>query len=59
MEEQEFDNLNISPIASNINVFYRQLNVNLLAAVNVTQCVAKGMIAKGTGGSIVNISSGV
>jgi len=35
-----------------------QLNVNLLAAVNVTQCAAKGMIARGVGGSILNISSG-
>ncbi|KAG4072942.1 hypothetical protein HA402_006622 [Bradysia odoriphaga] len=35
-----------------------QLNVNLLAAVNVTQCVAKGMVARGVGGSILNVSSG-
>lgn len=40
-------------------MFYRQLNVNLLAAVNVTQCVAKGMIARRAGGSVLNISSGV
>ncbi|KAJ6648391.1 L-xylulose reductase [Pseudolycoriella hygida] len=35
-----------------------QVNVNLLAAVNVTQCVAKSMVRRGTGGAILNISSG-
>lgn len=40
-------------------IFCSQLNVNLLAAVNVTQCVAKGMIARGVGGTILNVSSGV
>lgn len=40
-------------------MFCRQINVNLLAAVNVTQCVVKGMIERGVGGSILNVSSGV
>lgn len=33
------------------------LDVNVKAVVNVTQVVAKGMIARKTGGAIVNISS--
>lgn len=41
------------------SMFCRQINVNLLAAVNVTQCVVKGMIERGVGGSILNISSSV
>jgi len=34
-----------------------QFSVNLLAVVNVSQCVAKSMIERGSGGTIVNISS--
>ena len=32
-------------------------NVNLKAAINVSQLVARGMVARGEGGAIVNISS--
>ena len=32
-------------------------NVNLKAAINVSQVVARGMVARGEGGAIVNISS--
>ena len=39
--------------------FYRIFNVNLKAVVNVSQVVAKRMVADKTGGSIVNVSSQV
>lgn len=35
----------------------RLFDINVKAVINVTQVVAKGMIKKGQGGSIVNISS--
>jgi len=35
----------------------RQMAVNLKAVMNVSQIVAEGMIARGKGGSIVNVSS--
>lgn len=37
----------------------RVFNVNLKAVINVSQVIAKQMVAKNTGGSIVNISSQV
>jgi len=37
--------------------FDRILNVNLKAVMNVSQVVAKGLIARGSPGSIVNVSS--
>ncbi|XP_002740433.2 L-xylulose reductase-like [Saccoglossus kowalevskii] len=37
--------------------FDETLNINLKAAMHVGQIVARSMISKGTGGSIVNISS--
>jgi len=35
----------------------RTLSINLKAVINVTQVVAEGMIARGSGGSIVSMSS--
>ncbi|CAH1793850.1 unnamed protein product, partial [Owenia fusiformis] len=35
----------------------RVLNINLKASVNISQVVAKGMVARKQGGAIVNISS--
>ncbi|XP_045187363.2 L-xylulose reductase-like [Mercenaria mercenaria] len=34
-----------------------QHNINFRAAFNITQVVARGMVARGTGGAVVNISS--
>lgn len=38
---------------------HRVFNVNLKAVINVSQIVAKQMVARNSGGSIVNISSQV
>ncbi|XP_057681708.1 L-xylulose reductase-like [Corythoichthys intestinalis] len=37
--------------------FDQSFNVNVKAVLNVSQIVARGMIARGSGGSIVNVSS--
>lgn len=45
-------------ISLNIIIFvHRQYAVNVKAVVNVSQVVAKGMIERGNGGCIINVSS--
>jgi short-subunit dehydrogenase len=39
--------------------FFSTIAINVKAALNVSQVVAKGMIERGTGGSIINVSSTV
>lgn len=38
-------------------VMDKQFDINIKAMIQVSQIVAKGMVARGTGGSIVNVSS--
>src|SRR5687767_10804729 len=40
-----------------VDAFDRTMNVNVRAVLLVTQVIAKGMIARGRGGTIVNLSS--
>ncbi|XP_066292926.1 L-xylulose reductase-like [Branchiostoma lanceolatum] len=40
-----------------LDVFDKVMNVNVRSVMQVSQIVAKGMVERGTGGSIVNVSS--
>lgn len=40
-----------------MNSIYSLFNVNVKAAINITQIIATGMKNRGSGGSIVNVSS--
>jgi len=40
-----------------MNSIYRLFNVNVKAVINITQIIVKGMKNRGSGGSIVNVSS--
>jgi len=49
--------INKSPMATTEALIDEIFSINLKAAINVTQVVAESMIARGSGGSIVNTSS--
>ena len=44
-------------LETSVESFQQTMNVNVLAVLIVTQVVAKGMIERGNGGTIVNLSS--
>ena len=44
-------------LETTVDAFDRTMNVNVRAVLLITQTIAKGMIARGRGGAIVNLSS--